>query len=257
MRVRRRRAGVCLKTPAQIEALREAGRVSAMALHAAGLAIEAGVSTAEVDAEVERCIRAEGAKPAFKGYGGFPAAACVSINEKIVHGIPRADELVRDGDIVSVDTGAVVDGWVGDNAHTFLVGEVDPHVRLLCECCEAARDAGVAAARAGNTLGDIGASVQAHADAHCFGVVRELVGHGVGRALHEPPDVPNFGRAGRGMKLKPGLVIAIEPMFTFGNPAICTLPDGWGIATRDGLPAAHYEHTVAVTDDGPLVLTQL
>lgn len=254
MRVRRR-PGVVLKTPAQIEALREAGRVSAMALHAAGLAIEAGVSTAEVDAEVERCIRAEGAKPAFKGYGGFPAAACISINEKIVHGIPRPDEVVKDGDIVSVDTGAVVDGWVGDNARTFLVGEVDPLACLLCECCEAARDAGVAAAQPGNTLGDIGAAVQARADARAFGVVRDLVGHGVGRELHEPPDVPNFGRAGRGMKLKPGLVIAIEPMFTLGSPAICTLPDGWGVATRDGAPAAHYEHTVAVTEDGPLVLT--
>ncbi len=251
----RRRA--VLKTAAQIEALREAGRVSAMALRAAGRAIEAGVSTAEVDAEVERCIRAEGAKPAFKGYGGFPAAACISINEKVVHGIPRADELVRDGDIVSVDTGAVVDGWVGDNARTFPVGEIDPLVRLLCEACEAARDAGVAAARAGNTLGDIGAAVQAHAEAHCFGVVRELVGHGVGRALHEAPDVPNYGRAGRGMKLKPGLVIAIEPMFTLKSPAICALPDGWGMATRDGAPAAHYEHTVAVTEEGPLVLTRL
>ncbi len=256
MRVRRR-PRVFLKTRAQIEALREAGRVSAMALHAAGLAIEAGVSTAEVNAEAERCIRAEGAKPAFKGYGGFPAAACVSINEKIVHGIPRPDEVVRDGDIVSVDTGAVVDGWVGDNARTFLVGEVDPHTRLLCECCEAACDAGVAAACAGNTLGDIGAAVQACADTHCFGVVRELVGHGVGRELHEPPDVPNFGRAGRGMKLSPGLVIAIEPMFTLKSPAICTLPDGWGVATRDAAPAAHCEHTVAVTEDGPLVLTRL
>ncbi len=236
--------------------MKEAGRVSAMALAAAGRAIEAGVSTAEVDAEVERCIRAEGATPAFKGYGGFPAAACVSINEKVVHGIPRADEVVKDGDVVSVDTGAVVDGWVGDNARTFLVGEVDPLVRLLCETCEAARDAGVAAACAGNTLGDIGAAVQECAERHCFGVVRELVGHGVGRALHEPPDVPNYGRAGRGMKLKPGLVIAIEPMFTLGKPAICTLPDGWGVVTRDGRAAAHYEHTVAVTEDGPLVLTR-
>lgn len=251
-----RRCKGVLKTPSQIEAMRHAGRVSAMALDAAGRAMEAGVSTAEVNAEVERCIRAEGARPAFKGYGGFPAASCISINEKVVHGIPRADEIVGDGDIVSVDTGAVVDGWAGDNARTFLVGKVDPVVRLLCEACEAARDAGAAAACAGNTLGDIGAAVQAHAEKHCLGVVRELVGHGVGRGLHEPPDVPNFGRAGRGMKLKPGLVVAIEPMFTLGSPAICTLPDGWGVVTRDGAPAAHFEHTVAVTEDGPVVLTR-
>ena len=244
-----------LKSRAQIEALAEAGRISALALEAAGRAIEAGVSTAEIDAEAERCIRAAGAKPAFKGYAGFPASCCISLNDKVVHGIPRPDEVVAAGDIVSVDTGAVVDGWVGDNARTFLVGQVDPLTRLLCETCEAARDAGIAAAVCGNTLGDIGAAIQACAEAHGFGVVREYVGHGVGRDMHEPPDVPNYGRAGHGMKLKPGLVIAIEPMFTRGACAVHTADDGWAVFTDDGQPAAHYEHTVAITADGPLVLT--
>jgi methionyl aminopeptidase len=253
---RRRRDGIILKSPEQIEAMKEAGRVSALALRRAGSLSEPGISTLEIDAEVERLIRSEGGTPTFKGHGGFPGSICASPNSKVVHGIPRADVILKEGDILSVDTGATVDGWVGDNAFTFKVGKVDAEKELLCKTTAAALEAGIAAAQPGARLGDVGHAVQQVAEAQGFGVVREYVGHGVGSVMHEPPEVPNYGKPGRGIKLEPGMVIAIEPMVTAGSYLVHTIHDGWGVVTNDGKPAAHFENTIAITEDGPVILTR-
>ena len=244
-----------IKTPAEIEEMKHAGHLSALALKAVGKLIEPGVSTLELDAFVENFIRSEGGAPTFKGYGGFPGSICASINDKVVHGIPNADEILHEGDIISIDTGATVDGWVGDNAYTYQVGEVSPTARLLCETTEAALEAGIACAIAGNCLGDVGHAIEQVALAQGFGVVREFVGHGIGRNMHEPPDVPNYGRPGKGMRLEPGMTIAIEPMVCEGTHHVHVIDDGWGVLTNDGGYAAHFERTIAITEDGPLVLT--
>lgn len=252
---RRRLDGIVLKTPAQIEEMKEAGHISAEALGVAGSLMEPGITTAEIDARVEEFIRAQGAKPTFKGYGGFPASACISLNEKVVHGIPDRETVLRAGDIVSVDTGATIGGWVGDNAYTFRVGEVDGLSELLCKTTEDALSAGVEAAVPGARLGDVGFAVQQVAESHGFGVVRDYVGHGVGHVMHEPPQVPNYGKRGRGTKLVCGMVIAIEPMVTAGDYHVHGISDGWGVVTDDRSRAAHFERTIAITEDGPLVLT--
>ena len=244
-----------LKSHSEIESMKEAGRVSALALEKVGELIEPGVTTLELDAFVENLIRAEGGTPAFKGYGGFPGSICASIDEVVVHGIPSKSVVLKEGDIISIDTGAIVEGWVGDNAYTYCVGEVSDQKRTLCETTEAAMWAGINAALVGNHLGDVGNAVQQVAESAGFGVVRDYVGHGIGHAMHEPPQVPNYGLAGKGLKLKEGLVIAIEPMVTAGTYQVHTLRDGWAVVTNDRKPAAHFEKTIAVTADGPIVLT--
>ncbi len=243
------------KSPAEIEAMKEAGRVSAKVLREVGKRIRPGVSTLELDEFAETLIRLEGGIPAFKGYGGFPGSICASVNEQIVHGIPSAGVILQDGDIISIDTGAIVDGWVGDNAWTYAVGKITPEKQHLLDITEKCMWAGLDAARPGNHLGDIGHAVQSIAEAEGLGVVREYVGHGIGRNMHEDPNVPNFGLKHSGVKLEVGMVFAIEPMINLGTYKTRQMPDGWLVCTRDGMPSAHFEKTVAITEDGPLVLT--
>lgn len=249
--------GIIIKTPEQLEAMRKAGRISARVLRETGELVRPGISTLKLDRFAENLIRSEGAIPAFKGYGGFTGSICSSINNQIVHGIPSAGVILQEGDIVSIDTGAVFDGWVGDNAATFAVGEIDAESARLLEVTERSMWAGIEAARAGGCLGDIGFAVQSVAEAAGYGVVREYVGHGIGQQMHEEPMVPNYGRRGRGTKLKAGMVLAIEPMINIGtHRTIGPFEDGWIVYTADGSRSAHFERTVAITPDGPEVLTK-
>ena len=240
---------VKLKSPAQIEAMKEAGRVSALALRRVGEAVEPGITTAELDAIAEKVIRAEGGVPAFKGYGGFPGSICASVNDAVVHGIPSRKLVLREGDIISIDTGAIVDGWVGDNAWTYPVGKVAPEVQRLLEVGERCMWEGLDNARPTKRLGDIGHAVQSLAEAAGYSVVRDYVGHGIGREMHEDPNVPNFGRRRTGLKLLPGMVLAIEPMVNAGTRKVKQCSDGWLVRTRDGKPSVHFEKTVAITED--------
>lgn len=246
---------VIKKSPAEIEAMKEAGRVSAKALRIVGEHVKPGVSTLELDEIAESVIRSEGGIPAFKGYGGFPGSICASLNEQIVHGIPSAKVILQAGDIISIDTGAVVDGWVGDNAWTFPVGGISPEKKRLLAVTEKSMWAGIEAAYPGSRLGDVGCAIQSVAEAAGFSVVREYVGHGIGRNMHEDPNVPNFGRRHTGLLLEPGMVIAIEPMVNIGTHKTRLMSDGWLVNTRDGKPSAHFEKTVAITEAGPMLLT--
>ncbi|MBE6471745.1 MAG: type I methionyl aminopeptidase [Coriobacteriaceae bacterium] len=246
---------IYLKTPEQIEAMKEAGRISAKVLRLVGAAVEPGISTKELDAMAERLFKAEGAKPGFKGYGGFPGSICASVNNQIVHGIPSKKTILHEGDIISIDTGALLDGWYGDNAWTYPVGEVTPEVQRLLEVTEQSMWNGLEAAKAGNHLGDIGTAVEHLAHKNHLGVVRELVGHGIGRDMHEEPNVPNYGLKHFGRKLVAGMCLAIEPMFTLGSRKIAYHDDGWLITTIDGSWSAHFEKSVAITDEGTIVLT--
>lgn len=246
---------VIKKSPAEIEAMKEAGRVSAKALRIVGEHIKPGVSTYELDEIAETVIRQEGGIPAFKGYGGFPGSICASVNEQIVHGIPSRKVILQAGDIISIDTGAVVNGWVGDNAWTYAVGGITPDKKKLLEVTEKSMWAGIEAAYAGNRLGDIGNAVQSVAEKAGYGVVRDYVGHGIGRNMHEDPNVPNYGRKHTGLLLEVGMVIAIEPMVNMGTHKTRQMPDGWLVNTRDGKPSAHFEKTVAITEKGPMLLT--
>ena len=243
------------KTPQQIEEMAEAGRLSAKVLREVGARVKPGVSTAELDRLAEMIIRMEGGIPAFKGYGGFPGSICASINDQIVHGIPSNSVILQEGDILSNDTGAIVKGWVGDNAWTYPVGKISPEKKRLLDVTEQCMWAGIEAARPGNHLGDIGHAIQEIAERAGYGVVREYVGHGVGRDMHEDPNVPNYGRKHSGIKLEPGMVIAIEPMINIGTYKTKVMSDGWMVCTRDGKPSAHFEKTIAITEDGPRVLT--
>jgi methionyl aminopeptidase len=220
-----------------------------------GEAVRVGITTAELDEIAEASIREAGAVPAFKGYHGFPATLCTSVNSQVVHGIPSRKTVLNSGDILSVDVGAIFDGYYGDNAATFAVGEVSDEARLLIETTKASLAVGIRQCVPGARLYDIGAAVQGVAEAKGFGVVREYVGHGIGRAMHEDPNVPNYGKAGTGPVLETGMVLAIEPMVNAGGFQVDALDDGWTVVTRDGSLSAHFEHTVAVTQDGPLVLT--
>ena len=249
------RLNIIKKSPAEIEAMKEAGRLSAYVLRKVGEAAKPGVSTLELDELAETLIRAEGGIPAFKGYGGFPGSICASVNDQIVHGIPSSKVILREGDILSVDTGATVDGWVGDNAWTYPIGKVSSDVAMLLETTENCMWAGLSAARAGNHLGDIGHAVQSIAEAQGYGVVRDYVGHGIGRHMHEDPNVPNYGRPHSGIELEVGMVLAIEPMINMGTRKTRVGRDGWLVTTRDHKPSAHFEKTVAITEDGPLVIT--
>lgn len=234
--------------------MRRAGRVVARTLEMVEKHLHPGMTTAELDRLIDEFIRSQGALPAFKNYHGFPASACVSINDEVVHGIP-GDRVIREGDIVSVDVGAVMDGFYGDSARTYAVGQVSAEKRRLMESTRRALTAAIDKARKGNKLGAISAAVQSVAESEGYGVVRQLVGHGIGRNMHEDPQVPNFGSPDEGPMLEAGMVLAIEPMINMGTYEVKTLPDGWTVVTADGQPSAHYEHTVAITDDGPDILT--
>jgi methionyl aminopeptidase len=242
------------RSAAELDIMREAGRVTARALRAVGEAVRPGVTTAELDDVAVAVIEAAGAKPAFKGYHGFPATICASRNCEVVHGIPGKVRLVE-GDIISIDMGAIVDGYFGDSAKTFAVGKVSPQATALMDATRLSLEAGIAKCVPGNRLYDIGAAVQAAAEGAGFSVVREYVGHGIGRAMHEDPQVPNYGIAGKGPQLLPGMVLAIEPMINAGGAGVRSLDDGWTVVTADGKLSAHFEHTVAITENGPYILT--
>jgi methionyl aminopeptidase len=244
------------KSAQELARMREAGQVLVAALRLCREMTKPGVSTLEIDAEVEGLIRKAGAKPAFKGYRGFPATICASINEEVVHGIPAAHRRLKEGDIVGLDLGAIVDGYYADAAVTLPVGEVPPDVQRLLEVTRESLDLAIAQVRPGQRLGDISAAVQRHVEAAGFGVVRAFVGHGIGRALHEDPQIPNFGEPGKGPILRSGMVLAIEPMVTMGHWGVRVLADRWTAVTEDGSLAAHFEDTVAVTESGPDVLTR-
>ena len=244
------------KSPAEVQVMARAGKVVADLHEVVREEVRPGVSTAHLDAVAERFVRDRGAVPSFKGYRGFPATLCTSVNSQIVHGIPSPDVVLREGDLIKIDAGAIVDGYHGDSAVTWVVGDSpDPVVAALVERTRAGLWAGLCAAAPGNRLTDISAAVEAHALPHGYGVVREYVGHGIGRALHEDPQVPNYGRSGRGPRLVPGLVLAVEPMFNLGTRETEVLDDDWTVVTADGAVSSHWEHTVAVTEHGPWVLT--
>ncbi len=245
---------ICLKSERELDTMDRANRLVHQTLRAVEKAAGPGVSTADLDKLAEEIVRAGGGEPAFKGYRGFPATLCTSVNDVIVHGIPSANVRLREGDLVSVDCGVLLDGFYGDAAVTFAVGDVSVEARRLMEITRQCLDDAVAAVEPGARLGDVGAAVQRRAEDAGFGVVREFVGHGIGRALHEEPQVPNYGEPGRGQLLKPGLVIAIEPMITGGSWRVRIDDDGWTARTEDGKLAAHFEFSVAVTADGPRVL---
>ena len=243
------------KSTAEIATMRRAGRVVAEVLALVEDSLRPGVSTARLDELAEEHIRKSGATPSFKGYYGYPSTLCISIDREVVHGIP-GDRLIREGQVVSVDAGAIVDGYHGDAARTFIVGDAPPAVRDLVATTYRALEAGVAAARPGNRIWDVSAAVEDVAVAGGYGIVRPYVGHGIGTAMHEEPQVPNYRTRTRGIELAPGICIAIEPMLTIGSAAVETLADGWTVVTRDGSLAAHWEDTVAVTENGPEVLTR-
>ena len=241
---------IIIKTPAEIEQMKPAGALSKLALRRVGAMIRPGVDTLELDRVAESIIRMHGGTPAFKGYGGFPASICCSVNSEIVHGIPSSSRILQEGDIVSIDTGAVVNGWVGDNAWTFFCGTPSVADKGLCEVTRDCLKAGIEAAVPGNRIGDIGHAVQSLAEANGYSVVRDYVGHGVGRAMHEEPNVANYGKKGRGVRLQ------AEPMICLGGYESHVMPNRWTVVTNDGGTAAHYENTIAITEDGPVILTQ-
>lgn len=244
-----------LKSAAEIATMRGAGRVVADTLRRLEAAVVPGVTTLELDRIARKEIEGRNARPAFLGYRGFPATLCVSINKEVVHGIPSADRMVREGDLVSLDLGAVVGGFYADAAVTVAVGAVPAETRRLVNVTRESLAKAILAARLGGRLGDVSAAVQEHVEAAGFSIVRDFVGHGIGRALHEEPPIPNYGREGTGMRLAPGLVLAIEPMVNMGGHEVETLADGWTAVTRDGSLSAHFEHTVALTENGPEILT--
>lgn len=246
-----------LKNPEQIKLMREAGRITGEALLLAGEKLRVGMTTYELDKIIRTHIEKSGAKPSFLGYGGFPGSACISINEQVIHGIPSMEKRIEDGDIVKVDVGAYFKGFHGDSANTFAVGNVSEEAKKLIDVTKQSFYEGIRFAKPGMRIGDIGAAIQKFAEDNGYSVVRKYIGHGVGRELHESPDVPNFGTAGRGVRLYPGMVIAIEPMINQGTYEVRELSDKWTVVTADGKLSAHYEHTVAITEDGPLLLTKV
>ena len=249
---------IFIKNPEQIKKMQRAGRITGEALALAGEAVREGVTTATLDHIVRSHIEKCGARPSFLGYGGFPGSACISINDEVIHGIPSPNRHLREGDIVKIDVGAFIDGFHGDSACTFPVGKVSAEAQRLIDITKEAFWKGAeAAGKEGARIGDIGAAVDAHVSAAGFSVVRKYVGHGVGRELHEDPSVPNYGTPGRGPRISKGMVIAIEPMVNMGVHGVIEKPDGWTVVTADGKLSAHYEHTVAITDEGVLYLTKV
>jgi methionyl aminopeptidase len=245
---------VFLRDRREIEAIRAAAGVVAMTLDMLGREIRPGMTTAELDRLAEKFIRSHGGRPAFKGYRGFPASICPSVNEEVVHAIPGPRRL-HEGDMVGIDVGVEMDGYYGDSARTYAVGKVSEQAQRLMEVTRAALLEGVARVRSGNRVGDISHAIQTHVEHNGFSIVRSLVGHGIGREMHEEPQVPNFGPPDRGPRLMIGQVLAIEPMVNAGAPEVMTRPDGWTVVTKDGSLSAHFEHTVAVGPDGPEVLS--
>ena len=248
---------IVLKTRREIELMREAGRISAGALKAAGEAVEPGISTEEIDRIAYHYIKSQGAEPNFLHYNGFPATACISVNNEVIHGIPDKKHILREGDIVSIDLGAVINGYHGDNAYTFRCGKVSEAAERLCRTTEESLYIGLKQAVAGNRLGDIGSAICEYCVGKGYGVVREYTGHGVGTHLHEDPSVPNYGKPGKGARLVPGMTIAIEPMINEGTQDIRVLRNEWTVVTADGKLSAHYEHTVAITDGECMILTKV
>ena len=246
---------VC-KSASEIERMRTANMLVADVLHELETLVAPGVTTADLDAAAEKLVRAAGAEPAFKGYRGYPATLCASINEEVVHGIPSKKRALGEGDIVSLDMGVKLNGFYGDSAVTVPVGRVSDQVLKLLKVTQEALELAIAQVRVGGRVSDIGHAVQRHVEANGFSVVREFVGHGIGSALHEDPQIANYGEPGRGPRLAEGMVLAIEPMVNMGRSAVKVLADGWTAVTKDGSLSANFEHTVAVTRDGPLVLTQ-
>jgi methionyl aminopeptidase len=245
------------KSPQELEKMRRAGRITAEARDRVAAAVRPGVTTRDLDAIAEEAIRSAGATPSFQGYRGFPASICTSVNEEIVHGIP-GKRVLKEGDLISLDVGAIWEGYHGDSAVTVFVGEPpSDQAEKLVRVTEEALEAGISQIRAGGRLSDIGHAVQQVVEGAGFSVVREYVGHGIGRSLHEDPQIPNYGPPGRGIELRPGLVIAVEPMVNMGGWETRALEDGWTVVTADGSLSAHFEHTIAVTEDGPEILTAL
>jgi methionyl aminopeptidase len=253
-----RSAAITIKRPAEVDRMREAGAVLADILDVLLAELRPGVTTGELDEIAARMIRDAGAVPSFLGYGShppFPGVICASINDEVVHGIPSRQRQLAEGDLVSIDIGCIVDGWHADCARTWSVGTVPEPTRQLIEMTRRGMEAGIAAAVPGNRLGDVGFAIESVAREHGYGVVRPFVGHGIGRAMHEDPQVPNYGRPGTGLLIESGMCFAIEPMFTLGGDDVTVDDDGWTVRTVDGALAAHFENTIAVTDDGPRVLT--
>ncbi len=246
---------IAIRTSRELAQMREACIISARALKLAGEAVEPGVTTLEIDTIIRKYIESQGAKPSFLGYSGFPASACISVNDTVIHGIPDKRK-IQAGDIVSVDVGAYLNGYHGDNAATFAAGEVSREAQALMDATRESLYEGIRVATAGNRIGDIGAAVQRYVEVRGYSVVRQFVGHGVGTNLHEDPSVPNFGTPGRGPRLLPGMTLAIEPMINAGTEDVRILKDGWTTVTADGKLSAHFEHTVAITTDGPVILTR-
>lgn len=245
---------VTLKSSREIELMRRSGEITSRVLTGLMQTARAGMTTGELDAMAEAGIRAAGGLPTFKGYNGFTGSICASVNDEVVHGIPGS-RVLREGDLLSIDIGTTLDGYVSDSAATVAIGKVSREAQRLLEVTRECLTIGIATMQCGNHVGDIGAAVQRHAESHGYGVVRELVGHGVGRSMHEEPQVPNYGEPGTGIELRPGLVLAIEPMITAESPKVRMLSDGWTVVTADGKLAAHFEHTIAVTEGGPKILT--
>ncbi len=250
-------AGIVLRGARELAAMREAGRIVARVHEAMQRAVRPGMSTAELDAIAEDVIRSHDAIPTFLGYHGFPASICTSINDEIVHGIPSPERLLKEGDIISIDVGATFKGWVGDSAWTYAVGAISSEAQALLNATEGALWAGIEQARSGNRLGDISAAVQAYAESRGFAIIREYSGHGVGRQMHEPPQILNYGQPGTGIRLRPGMVFALEPMVAAGHWLTKVDADGWTVRTQDGSLSAHFEHTLAVTPDDPMIMTIL
>lgn len=248
---------IVVKTAREIKQMQDACTLSARALKLAGEMVEPGVSTLEIDTAVKKFIEGEGGVPSTLGYEGYPASTCISVNSVVVHGIPSKKTILRSGDIVSIDIMAGMHGFHGDNAYTYACGDISKEAQMLLDATKESLYEGIKAAQAGNRIGDIGSAVQRYVEARSYGVVREFTGHGVGAKLHEEPSVPNFGTPGRGARLIPGMTIAIEPMITMGNPRTRILRDGWTAETVDGSLAAHFEHTVCITPDGPIIMTLL
>lgn len=247
---------VVLKNSAEIQAMEKACRISAEALQLAGELIQPGMSTKELDRKLHEYIKKQGAVPSFLGYGGFPGCACISLNDQVIHGIPSDKVIIKEGDIVKVDVGAYIDGYHGDNAATYGVGEISPEAKQLMDATKESLHKAIEMAVPGNRLGDIGYAVQSHVEQFGFAVVRDYVGHGVGHNLHESPEVPNYGKPGHGTRLLPGMTIAIEPMINAKGAEVKVMKDGWTVLTVSGSLSAHFEHTIAITSDGPVILTR-
>ena len=246
---------ITLKTSRELKLMRNAGRIAARALKLAGESVEPGISTFEIDSIVKKYIESQGATPSFLGYGGFPASSCISVNNVVIHGIPSKSCILKSGDIVSIDVGAFFEGFHGDNAYTFPCGDISKEAQGLIDATRQSLFEGISQARVGNRIGDVSSAVQRYVEARSYSVVRDFVGHGVGAKLHEDPSVPNYGNEGRGIRLAAGMTIAIEPMINIGTYEVKVLDDEWTTITKDGKLSAHFEHSVAITKDGPVILT--